>query len=91
MGMFMSPNTASIMNSVPPEHRGVASGMRSTLQNVGQLVSLVLFFGIVITALENEPTGDAGISHGQCRCTSTGRVACHYLAYRGAVRRIPRL
>jgi EmrB/QacA subfamily drug resistance transporter len=52
MGMFMSPNTASIMNSVPPEHRGVASGMRSTLQNVGQLVSLVLFFGIVITALE---------------------------------------
>jgi len=26
--------------------------MRSTLQNVGQLVSLVLFFGIVITALE---------------------------------------
>jgi EmrB/QacA subfamily drug resistance transporter len=52
MGMFTSPNTASIMNSVPPEHRGVASGMRGTLQNVGQLVSLVLFFGIVIIEFE---------------------------------------
>ncbi|MGA2666032.1 MAG: MFS transporter, partial [Nitrososphaerales archaeon] len=35
-GMFAAPNTASIMNSVPPEHRGAASGMRATLQNTGQ-------------------------------------------------------
>lgn len=39
-GMFASPNTASIMNSVPMEHRGAASGMRSTLQNTGTMVSL---------------------------------------------------
>ncbi len=32
-GMFASPNVLSIMNSVPPQDRGVASGVRATLQN----------------------------------------------------------
>ncbi|MDG7014295.1 MAG: MFS transporter [Nitrososphaerota archaeon] len=52
-GMFASPNTASIMNSVPIEHRGAASGMRATLQNTGSMASLALFFSIVISALAN--------------------------------------
>ena len=30
LGMFAAPNTTAIMNSVPAEHRGVASGMRAT-------------------------------------------------------------
>ena len=47
-GMFASPNTASIMNSVPPEQRGAASGMRSTLQNTGMTASLGMFFAIII-------------------------------------------
>ena len=34
-GLFGSPNNAAIMNSVPPEHRGVGSGMRSAFLNVG--------------------------------------------------------
>lgn len=50
-GLFASPNTVSIMNSVPPEHRGAASGMRATLQNVGQTVSIAVFFTIVLSAL----------------------------------------
>ena len=52
-GMFASPNIASIMNSVPPEHRGAASGMRATLQNSGQTVSLAIFFTVIITGLSN--------------------------------------
>jgi EmrB/QacA subfamily drug resistance transporter len=47
MGIFASPNRASIMNSVPPEKRGVASGMSSTLINTGGLMSLGLAFGIM--------------------------------------------
>lgn len=47
-GMFMSPNTASIMNSVPPEFRGVASGMRTTIFNVSYMLSLVVFFTILV-------------------------------------------
>ncbi len=52
-GMFAAPNTASIMNSVPPEDRGAASGMRATLQNTGQTVSLAIFFTVIITGLSS--------------------------------------
>ncbi|MDI3317816.1 MAG: MFS transporter [Bacillota bacterium] len=51
MGLFASPNSSSIMNAVPPEHRGVASGMRSTFQNAGQMMSMAVFFTIVISGL----------------------------------------
>ncbi|MGC2404954.1 MAG: MFS transporter [Candidatus Cybelea sp.] len=50
-GMFSSPNTASIMNSVPPEYRGAASGMRSTFQNSGTAVSIGVFFSLMIAGL----------------------------------------
>ncbi len=50
-GIFFSPNMASIMNSVPAEHRGVASGMRATLQNCGQTISQGIFFAIIIISL----------------------------------------
>jgi MFS family permease len=51
MGLFSSPNTSSIMNAVPAEHRGVSSGMRATFQNSGTLLSLAIFFTIVIIGL----------------------------------------
>jgi hypothetical protein len=51
MGLFSSPNTSSIMSSVPAQHRGVASGMRATLQNAGMLLSMSIFFTIVIVGL----------------------------------------
>lgn len=51
MGVFSSPNSAIIMNSVPPRYRGVASGMRATFMNAGQLMSMGLFFSIVISGL----------------------------------------
>ena len=51
MGLFASPNTAAIMNSVPAQHRGVASGMRVTFQNVGMPLSIGLFFTLMIVGL----------------------------------------
>jgi MFS family permease len=50
-GIFFSPNMASIMNSVPAQCRGVASGMRATLQNCGQTISQGIFFAIIIVSL----------------------------------------
>lgn len=50
-GLFASPNVLSIMNSVPAHARGAASGMRATLQNTGQTISIAIFFTIVISAL----------------------------------------
>jgi len=54
MGMFASPNTASVMNSVPAEHRGSASGMRSTLQNTGSVVGLSILFTLVLLVLARD-------------------------------------
>ena len=51
LGLFSSPNTASIMSSVPAAERGVASGMRATLQNSGMVLSMILFFSVIIVTL----------------------------------------
>ncbi len=50
-GLFASPNTSAVMSSVPPERRGVSSGMRATFQNSAMLVSIGLFFSIVTAGL----------------------------------------
>ncbi|MDA8300397.1 MAG: MFS transporter [Actinomycetota bacterium] len=51
MGLFASPNTASIMNSVPARHRGAASGMRVTFSNAGMPLSMGLFFTLLVLGL----------------------------------------
>jgi MFS family permease len=50
-GMFASPNSSSIMGSVPARHRGAASGMRSTFQNSGTALSIGIVFTLMITGL----------------------------------------
>jgi MFS family permease len=50
-GMFASPNSSSIMSSVPARQRGVASGMRSTFQNSGTALSIGAFFSLMIIGL----------------------------------------
>jgi MFS family permease len=50
-GMFGAPNATAIMSSVPAKQRGAASGMRSTFQNSGALVSIGIFFSLMIAVL----------------------------------------
>ena len=50
-GLFASPNTSSIMSSVPAEHRGAASGMRSVFMNSGMSLSIGFFFSLMIAGL----------------------------------------
>jgi EmrB/QacA subfamily drug resistance transporter len=47
LGIFASPNISSILGSVPPTRRGVASGFRATFFNIGYTISLNL--AILIT------------------------------------------
>jgi MFS family permease len=56
-GIFASPNMASIMNSVPAEHRGAASGMRATIQNSAMTISQAIFFTIIIVSLSTSLPG----------------------------------
>ena len=64
MGLFASPNTAGIMNSVPARYRGVASGIRVTFMNVGMPLSIGLFFTLMIVGLNQTvpPTLYAGLT-----------------------------
>jgi MFS family permease len=50
-GLFAAPNTAGIMNAVPARQRGAASGMRATFQNAGFVLSIGLFFSLMIAGL----------------------------------------
>jgi len=52
-GLFASPNTAAIMNSVPAESRGVASGMRAAFFNTGMPLSTGVFFSLMIVSLNS--------------------------------------
>jgi MFS family permease len=51
MGAFASPNRAGVMNSLPPEHRGAGGGMNTTFQNSAQVLSLGIFFSLMIAGL----------------------------------------
>ena len=52
-GMFASPNSSSIMGSVPARDRGVASGMRATFQNSGTAISIGVVFTLMIAGLSS--------------------------------------
>lgn len=56
-GMFSSPNTASIMNSVSPKDRGVASGMITTVIMTAFTASMAMFFTIVIVGITQKFPG----------------------------------
>lgn len=51
MGLFASPNTSAIMSAVPARYRGAASGMRATFMNAGMMLSMGIFFSMVISSL----------------------------------------
>ena len=51
MGMFASPNRAAVMNSLPREHRGAGGGMNQTFQNSAQVLSIGIFFTLMILGL----------------------------------------
>lgn len=50
-GLFAAPNTALVMSSVPPADRGAASGMRATFQNAGMVLSIGVFFSLMVVSL----------------------------------------
>ena len=57
MGAFAAPNRAGVMNSLPKQHRGVGSGMNSTFQNSGQVLSVGVFFTLLIVGLSSTLSG----------------------------------
>jgi hypothetical protein len=51
MGAFAAPNRAAVMNSLPEQHRGAGGGMNQTFQNSAQVLSIGIFFTLMIIGL----------------------------------------
>jgi MFS family permease len=50
-GLFGSPNRAAIMNSLPADSRGAGAGMMTTFQNAATVLSIGVFFSMLILGL----------------------------------------
>jgi MFS family permease len=51
MGLFASPNRAAVMNALPANRRGVGGGMSTTFQNASMVLSIGIFFSLMIVGL----------------------------------------
>ena len=73
MGIFFSPNRASIMNSLPPNQRGAGGGMAATFMNSAVVLSIGVFFSLMIIGLSGglHQSLYAGlVSHGIAKSTA---------------------
>ncbi|HLN05783.1 MAG TPA: MFS transporter [Acidimicrobiales bacterium] len=53
MGAFASPNRAGVMNSLPAGDRGAGGGMNATFQSSAQVLSIGIFFTLMILGLSS--------------------------------------
>ncbi len=76
-GMFAAPNTTAIMNSVPPDQRGRASGMRATFTNVSMIFSIAIFFTLLIVGISGTLSSSLyqGLINQQIPVSEATRVA----------------
>ncbi|MHB1537788.1 MAG: MFS transporter [Solirubrobacteraceae bacterium] len=77
MGMFASPNRAAVMNSLPPGDRGAGGGMNQTFQNSAQVLSIGVFFTLMILGLAS------GLPHALAsglEAHGVGRTAAEHVA-----------
>ena len=62
MGAFAAPNRAAVMNSLPARHRGAGGGMNATFQSSAQVLSIGIFFTLMIIGLSS--TLSTTLTHG---------------------------
>ena len=90
-GLFSSPNRTAIMNSVPANERGAASGMAGVALNAGSSLSIGIFFSLMIaglsvalpSALTNGLTSHGVPSHIAAQVGNTPPVGSLFAAFLG--------
>jgi MFS family permease len=73
MGLFASPNRAAVMNSLPARARGAGGAMNQTFQNSAQVLSIGVFFTLIVIGLAASlpSTMSAGLqAHGVAAATA---------------------
>jgi hypothetical protein len=53
-GLFVSPNRAEMMNAVPASQRGAAGGMIATFMNSASVLSIGIFFSLMVAGLSSK-------------------------------------
>src|SRR5215813_13480286 len=63
-GLFVSPNRAEMMNAVPASQRGAAGGMIATFMNSASVLSIGIFFSLMVAGLSSmlPPTMFSGLT-----------------------------
>src|SRR5437588_722340 len=56
-GLFASPNRAEMMNAVPANQRGAAGGMIATFMNTSFVLSIGVFFSLMVAGLSSKLPG----------------------------------
>ena len=56
-GLFASPNRAEMMNAVPANQRGAAGGMIATFMNTSFVLSIGVFFSLMVAGLSSQLPG----------------------------------
>jgi MFS family permease len=77
MGLFASPNRAAIMNSLPRDQRGAGAGMSTTFQNSAMVLSIGIFFSLMIIGLSSGLPGalQAGLAAHGVPAVTAARVS----------------
>jgi hypothetical protein len=57
MALFQAPNTAAVMNSLPPAERGAGAGMLATSTISASVLSIGVFFSLMIVGLSSGLSG----------------------------------
>jgi MFS family permease len=91
MGMFASPNRAAVMNSLPAGDRGAGGGMNQTFQNSAQVISIGIFFTLMVIGFSASLPGALsgsleahGVAHGLAqRVGDTPPISVLFAAFLG--------
>jgi MFS family permease len=70
MGLFASPNRAAVMNALPANRRGVGGGMSTTFQNTSMVLSIGIFFSLMIIGLAGSLPETPSLASRRWPCSS---------------------
>jgi MFS family permease len=76
-GLFSAPNSTAVMNSVPADQRGGAAGIQATFMNSGMVLSIGIFFSLMIMGLANSLPGSMS---GGLLANGVGAAQAHSVA-----------
>ncbi len=79
MGLFTAPNSAGVMNSLPPSQRGAGAGMLATFTSSASVLSIGVFFSLMIVGLSSglpSTLQNGLLAHGVPAPTRAGSRTC---------------